>query len=92
MRLSKTLIEAIISNIVKELVEKKLVNVDDYQMLEEKLTAVMIDDLSIEDRLDEEVRELMAQHEDMIRSSNVEYHEMFKTIKKKLIRERKLII
>jgi hypothetical protein len=52
----------------------------------------MLNDLTLEDRLDEETREIMEQYSEMIKSSNVEYHEMFKTIKKKLMRERKLIL
>ncbi len=92
MRISKTLLEIIVASIVKELITEKMVEVSDYQMFEEKIYSVMIEDLEIEDRLDEEVRGIMEQYSDMIKESNVEYHEMFKTIKKKLVNERKLIL
>ena len=92
MRISPKIVESIVSDIVRILMEQKMIEVDSYQMLEERLESVMIEDLSVEDRIDEEVREIMEQHSDMIRSSNVEYHEMFKTIKKKLIKEKKVIL
>lgn len=92
MRISKTLLEIISSSIARTLVSRKLINVRDIHQFEEKIHNVLLDDLTIEDRLDEEVRLIMEQHSDTIKQANVEYHEMFKTIKKKLVRERKLIL
>jgi hypothetical protein len=92
MRISQKFVESIVSEIVKELLQKKMIEVSDYTVLQEKLVSVVIDDLMVEDKLDDEVRKIMEQHADVIRSSNVEYHEMFKTIKKKLVKERKIIL
>ena len=92
MRINRTLLEIIVSSVVKELITEKMVDIRDYQQFEEKVFSVMLEDLTIEDRLDEEARNIMEQYSEMIKSSNVEYYEMFKTIKKKLIRERKLIL
>ena len=49
-------------------------------------------ELSVEDRLNDEVREILTQHSEEMRRTNVEYREMFKMIKKKLARERKIIL
>jgi hypothetical protein len=92
MRISQKFVESIISELVKELLQEKMIETGDYMILQEKLTSVMAGDLMVEDRLDDEIRKIMEQHSDVIRSSNVEYHEMFKTIKKKLVKERKLIL
>jgi hypothetical protein len=46
----------------------------------------------VEDQLNEEVREILASHAEEMRRTNVEYREMFKMIKKKLARERKIIL
>lgn len=92
MRISQKFVESIVSEIVKELLQKKMIETADYTVLQEKLVSVVVDDLMVEDRLDDEVRKIMEQHADVIRSSNVEYHEMFKTIKKKLVKERKIIL
>jgi len=92
MRISQKFVESIISELVRELLQGKMIETENYMILQEKLTSVMADDLMVENRLDDEIRKIMEQHSDMIRSSNVEYHEMFKTIKKKLTKERKLIL
>jgi hypothetical protein len=91
MRINKRLIDIISAEIVKNLLKEKAIEVKDYQMLEERINSLITNDLSEEDRLDEEVRKIMEQHSDVIRGSNVEYHEMFKTIKKKLMKERKIV-
>jgi hypothetical protein len=49
-------------------------------------------DLQVEDRLNDEVRELLRQHAREMDQANVEYHEMFKKLKAKLVRDRKLIL
>ena len=43
-------------------------------------------------RLNDEVREILNDHAEEMRRTNVEYREMFKMIKKKLARERKIIL
>ena len=46
----------------------------------------------VEDRLNDEVRQLLEEHADKMAGGSVEYHEMFKLVKAKLVRERKLIL
>ena len=53
---------------------------------------LLVEDLSIEDDLDDEVRELLLEYEDEIDKGRLEYHKMFKLVKDKLIRERNLIL
>ncbi len=48
-------------------------------------------DLSAEDRLNEEVRELLAQYSDYMRQEEISYQEMFRKIKNQMLRERKLL-
>jgi hypothetical protein len=52
----------------------------------------MTDELLVEDRLNDEVREILTEHAEEMRRTNVEYREMFKMIKKKLARERQIIL
>lgn len=49
------------------------------------------DDLSIEDRLNEEVRELLEQYSEYMRRENVSYQEMFRRVKNQLLAQRKVI-
>lgn len=51
---------------------------------------VIYDDLSTEDRLNEEVRELLEDYSDYMRRENISYQEMFRKIKNQLLAQRKL--
>ena len=48
------------------------------------------DDLSIEDRLNDEVRDLLDDYSEYMRRENVSYQEMFRKIKNQLLAQRKL--
>jgi len=52
---------------------------------------VIEDDLSIEDQLNDEVRDLLDQYSDYMRRENVSYQDMFRRIKSQLIAQRKII-
>jgi hypothetical protein len=53
---------------------------------------VMQDEISVEDRLNEEVREILTKHADEMRRTGVQYQEMYKKVKGELARQRKLIL
>jgi hypothetical protein len=53
---------------------------------------VFRDDLAVEDRLNEEVREILEKHNEEISRGDIDYQEMFRKIKTKLARERKIIL
>jgi hypothetical protein len=52
---------------------------------------VIEEDLAIEDRLNDEVREILSEYTEYMRREGVSYQEMFRRIKNQLIRERKVI-
>jgi hypothetical protein len=55
------------------------------------IAQVIEDDLSIEDRLNDEVRDLLDDYSDYMRRENISYQEMFRRIKNQLMAERKVI-
>jgi hypothetical protein len=57
----------------------------------EVITQIIEEDLSIEDRLNDEVRDLLDQYSDYMRRENVSYQEMFRRIKNQLMAQRKVI-
>jgi len=57
----------------------------------EKIAAVITDELAIEDRLNDEVRDLLSQYAEYMRREGVSYSEMFRRIKNTLISQRKVI-
>jgi hypothetical protein len=60
--------------------------------LVEALDQAVTNELSIEDRLNAEVRQLLKGYEREIESGQVDYQKMFTMIKQKLVRERGIIL
>ncbi len=92
MRLSSDEIQFIARKIVKTLVAEGKLEVDDATRVMESLARVIADELVVEDRLNEEVREVLVQHASEMERSNVTYTEMFKMLKKKMAREKGIIL
>ncbi|HEX9203667.1 MAG TPA: DUF507 family protein [Vicinamibacteria bacterium] len=92
MRLSSDEIQFISRKIVKTLVAEGKLEVDDATRVMETLAKVIADELAVEDRLNEEVREVLVQHASEMERSNVTYTEMFKMLKKKMAREKGIIL
>ena len=46
----------------------------------------------IEDKLDQEVREILNKHIEKIRTENIEYQTMFRMIKTKLAKEKEIVL
>ena len=61
------------------------------QAAAEVIAQTIEEDLSTEDRLNDEVRELLDQYSDYMRRENVSYQEMFRRIKNQLMAQRKVI-
>jgi len=57
----------------------------------EIIDRIITEELTIEDRLNEEVREILGQYSDYMRREGVSYQEMFRKIKNTLIAQRKVI-
>lgn len=92
MRLTRNQIEFIAYRITKELSERGLIDAEQPIKMINDLIGIMTEELLVEDRLNDEVREILTEHSEEMRRTNVEYREMFKMIKKKLARERKIIL
>ncbi|HSU58382.1 MAG TPA: DUF507 family protein [Bryobacteraceae bacterium] len=55
------------------------------------IAEVIDEELSVEDRLNDEVRDLLDQYSEYMRRENVSYQEMFRKIKNQLLAQRKVI-
>jgi hypothetical protein len=92
MRLSPDEVQYISRKIVKTLSAEGKIEVDDQGQLTEGIAKVITDELAVEDRLNEEVREVLIQHSSEMERSNVTYTEMFKMLKKKMAREKGIVL
>ena len=61
------------------------------QIAAQIVSGIIEEELAVEDRLNDEVRELLSQYADYMRENNVSYQEMFRRIKNTLITQRKVI-
>jgi hypothetical protein len=57
----------------------------------EQTTNLIVEELEVEDRLNDEVRDILGQYSDYMRQEGVSYQEMFRRIKNTLITQRKVI-
>ncbi len=92
MRLTREQVQLMAFHITRTLLQEGKIEVEDKEKLIDGLATVVTEELSVEDRLNDEVRDILNKHSDQIRSGNIEYQTMFKMVKDKLVRERKLIL
>jgi hypothetical protein len=78
--------------VVKRLAAQKMIEVKNVESLTQQVRQVMADEVTVEDRVNEEVREILAKYSDEMKRTGVSYQEMFKKVKGQLARERKLIL
>jgi uncharacterized protein len=83
-----------VSYIARQLVKKLTpgtIETSDPDMVVEKVAEVIGEELAVEDRLNDEVRDLLSQYSEYMRREGVSYQEMFRKIKNTLISQRKVI-
>jgi len=78
--------------IVRNLIQDKKIIVEDKFKLHEDTVTLITEEFQKEDKLDQEVREILSQHMEKIRKDNIEYQTMFRMIKTKLAKERNLVL
>ena len=92
MRLSPDEIQYISRKIIKVLVAQERIEVDDENLVIEGIARVIIDELQVEDRLNEEVREVLVQHSAQMDRSDITYSEMFKKVKRELAKQKGIVL
>jgi hypothetical protein len=77
---------------VKHLIDAKLITTSNLTKTEERATAALIDEMSLEDRINDEVRVILEAYSDEMRKSGAQYAEMFKKVKNELARKYKAVL
>jgi|SRR5580704_3792509 hypothetical protein len=80
------------SEVVKRLVEGEQIETKTPDAVILRVRQKMMEELTVEDRLNDEVREILTQHQDEMRRTGVSYQEMYKKVKGQLARDRKLVL
>ncbi len=90
MLLPREFIEYLSRQLVKRL-SPSIFEVTDAGVAVEAIQNIVLDEMEIEDRLNEEVREILSQYSEYMRREGVSYQEMFRRIKNKMLAERKVV-
>jgi hypothetical protein len=90
MLLAREFISYLSRQIVNRLTPK-IIETTEPNVAAESIANVIEEELAVEDRLNDEVRDLLGQYEDYMRQNDISYQEMFRRIKNTMIKERKVI-
>ncbi len=93
MRVPKTWVPFLAKKVVDNITLKNLVK--PAVPLEKLLTEtgeIILEELTIEDRLNEEVREILKSHSAEIEKGRMDYRRLFELTKQKLVKERNLVL
>jgi hypothetical protein len=94
MLLNRDYVGHMASEVVKKLIEDKLVEIKekDVEPVIMRIRLRMMEEITVEDKVNDEVRNILTQHQDEMRRSGISYQEMFKKVKGQIARDRKLIL
>ena len=92
MRLNKNQIEHMAFIILRSLLKEEKIISDDRNKLINDLINLITEEFQKEDKLDQEVREILNKHMEKIRTENIEYQTLFRMIKTKLAKEKDVVL
>jgi hypothetical protein len=94
MLLNRDYVTHMASAVVKKLMEDNQIEIKekDQDAVIARVRLRVMEEITIEDKVNEEVRNILTQYQDEMRRTGVSYQEMFKKVKGQLARDRKLIL
>ena len=90
MLLAREVVSYISKQLVKSLTPGTI-ETSNPDLVADKIADVISEELAVEDRLNDEVRDLLSQYSEYMRREGVSYQEMFRKIKNTLISQRKVV-
>jgi hypothetical protein len=78
--------------VLKRLSKDGLIQYDEPDYVTEVINQVIFEELSVDDRINDEVRKILEEHGNAMKELGATYEDAFKAIKKELIRQRKVIL
>ena len=92
MIFSKDYVGYLARQTVKHLIAEKMIATNSPASVNEKVTAAMIEELALEDRINDEVRVILEAFQDDMLKTGASYPEMFKKVKNELARKYKAVL
>jgi hypothetical protein len=94
MLLNRDYIGHMASQVVKKLIEEELIEIKEKDLdgVIAKVRTRMTEEITVEDKVNEEVRNILTQYQDEMRRTGISYQEMFKKVKGQIARDKKYIL
>jgi hypothetical protein len=94
MLLNRDYVGHMASEVIKKLLEDQQIEIKekDQEAVITRARLGMLEEITIEDKVNEEVRNILTQYQDEMRRTGISYQEMFKKVKGQIARDRKLIL
>jgi hypothetical protein len=92
MLLSKEYVAYLGREVTKRLIAQELIETKQPPAVTEKVHAALLEELSLEDRINDEVRVILEAYAEEMRKSGANYQEMFRKVKNELVRKYKAVL
>ena len=92
MLLSKEYVGYLAREVTKKLISGEFIETKSVPCVTEKVHAAMLEELSLEDRINDEVRVILEAYSEEMRNTGANYQEMFRKVKSELVRKYKAVL
>ena len=92
MLLSKEYVSYLARELTKKLVAAEMIETEKVAAVTERVHAAMLEELSLEDRINDEVRVILEAYSDEMQKTGANYQEMFRKVKNELVRKYKAVL
>ena len=92
MLLSKEYVGYLAREVTKKLIAGKFIETEKVPAVTGRVHAALVDELSLEDRINDEVRVILEAYSDEMQKTGANYQEMFRKVKSELVRKYKAVL
>src|SRR5256885_550246 len=92
MLFSKEYVGYLAREVTKRLIAGRFIETEKVPPVTERVNAALVDELSLEDRINDEVRVILEAYSDEMNRSGANYQEMFRKVKNELVRKYKAVL
>ena len=92
MLFSKEYVGYLAREVTKKLIAGKLIESATVPAVTERVHAALLDELTLEDRINDEVRIILQAYSDEMQKSGANYQEMFRKVKTELVKKYKAVL
>ena len=92
MLFSKEYVGYLAREVTNKLIEGEFIETSDKGAVKERINTALLEELTLEDRINDEVRIILDTYADEMQRSGANYQEMFKKIKNELAKKYKAVL